>query len=365
MPRAISEIPQGRSFGRSSDGGGLADRATRQWKILLNSPGESFDIAAAVGVNIGDPWADANPIPCVSLDVKGDGESRLVRIVTAEYRSSAGVDPQSDPKSQPPEVRPAMYSMTTSLTEIAAWGGLPIIGGVSQGWQPAVNPAGDLVDGLTRLEPVVTINIDQYSYTDQSGQLAYTGYVNSDDITFSGLTILKHCAMLQGISSRPVVETFGGIIFRGFMVTFSFGVRAHWTVTRDGFLPIGWDMAVPLTGFNIKNTGFGNAQVDQRALVLEHKDGKVWMNGDNPRQLAGGTAGRKVRAMVTIPATGSDDGGFVQNPCAQPIPLNDDGTPRNTDNFPLNQKVLINRICLQPEMAFGNNFSAFGIRMIG
>jgi hypothetical protein len=29
-----------------------------------------------------------------------------------------------------------------------------------------------------------------------------------------------------------------------------------------------------------------------------------------------------------------------------------------------NPPVLINRICIQPERSFGNNFSAFGIRWI-
>jgi hypothetical protein len=66
--------------------------------------------------------------------------------------------------------------------------------------------------------------------------------------------------------------------------------------------------------------------------------------------------------MVTVAATGSEDGGYTQIPCAQPIPLNDDGTPRNTEAFPVASKVLINRICLQPEVDFGTNFSNFGIR---
>jgi hypothetical protein len=356
MPKLVSELAQGKSFSRSADGGQLADQATRTWKILLNSPNESFIISDAVGVNIGDPLGSENPIPCVSLDVKADGESRMVRIVTAQYRSNAGVG-NTDPGLVEPALRPALYSMTTSLTEIAAWGGAPVSGGVSGSWIPAVNPVGDLVDGVTRLEPVVNINIDQYSYSDMSQLLAYCGYVNSDAFTFSNLSVGVHCCMLQSISSQAVVEQFGDFKFRGFKVTFGFAVRAHWTITREGFRAIGWDMAVPQTGFTIYNTN-GN-DVDARALAWEHDDnGKVKMDtfGLYPASLASGTSGAKVRAMVTVPASA---GGWTQRPCAQPVALNDNGTPRSPTASP---PVLVNRICIQPEMTFGRNFSNFGIR---
>jgi hypothetical protein len=360
MPKLVSELAQGKSFSRSADGGQLADQATRTWRILLKSPNESFIISDAVGVNIGDPLGSENPIPCVSLDVKADGESRMVRIVTAQYRSNAGVG-STDPGLVEPAQRPALYSMTTSLTEIAAWGGAPVSGGVSGAWIPAVNPVGDLVDGVTRLEPVVNINIDQYSYSDMSQLLAYCGYVNSDSFTFSNLSVGVHCCMLQSISSTPVVEQFGDFKFRGFKVTFGFAVRAHWTITRDGFQAIGWDMAVPQTGFNIYNSGTTRSDVDQKALALQHRNGKVSVIGaNNAVVLADGLVNTRTRAMVTVPAT--EDGGYVQRPSAQPVALNDDGTPRNADNFSTAQKVLINRICIQPEMAFGTNFSNFGIR---
>jgi hypothetical protein len=358
MPKLVSELAQGKSFSRSAEGGQLADQATRTWKILLNSPNESFIISDAIGVNIGDPLGSTNPIPCVSLDVKADGESRLVRIVTAQYRSNPSVG-DVDPGTQQPTQRPAMYSMSTSLTEIAAWGGAPVTNGVSGDWTPAVNPVGDLVDGVTRLEPVVNINIDQYSSSDMSQMLGYCGYVNSDSFTFSSLSIGVHCCMLQSVSSNAIVEQFGDVTFRGFKVTFGFAVRAHWTITREGFQAIGWDMAIPQTGFNIINSGLSRNDVDKKALALEHKDAKVYLIGGTYPVLALGTEQSKVRAMVTVPA---GDGGYLQRPSAQPVALNDDGTPRNADNFSVAQKVLINRICIQPEMAFGNNFSNFGIR---
>jgi hypothetical protein len=245
--------------------------------------------------------------------------------------------------------------MSTTLSEITAWGGRVVTNGSSGPWVPASNPVGDLIDGITRLEPIVTISIDQYSYTDQSAILGYIGYVNSDSFNFSSLSVGVHCCMLQGVTSNPVVEQFGQSTFRGFKVSFTFGVRAHHTITRDGPQAIGWDLAVPQTGFNIKNAGLNNTGTDQKALVLEHNDMKVVV----PLQLAAGTAGDKVRAMVPIP---TGDGGWAQRPVAQPVALNDDGTPRSPTASP---PVLINRVCLQPEMAFGNNFSNFGIRWIG
>jgi hypothetical protein len=363
MPKIVSELAQGNAFGRSSDNGGAADHATRKFKVLLNHPNESWNVFAAIGINIGDIYSQSSPIPCVSVEAVHDGESRVVCIVTAEYRSSPGAGSDApDPKSQEPTVRPAMYSMTTSLTEIAAWGGSVVSGGSSGPWIPAVNPVGDLVDGVTRLEPVVNINIEQYSYVDKTDIMAYTGYVNSDEFSFSGLTIYPHCCMLQSINTTPVVENFSGATFRGFKVTLGFAVRAHWTITRNGFEPIGWDVAVPLTGFNIRNSGLGRSDVDQKALCLEHKDFKVELDASkNPKSLADGTVNAKVRGSVTVAATGSEAGGYLQRPCAQPIALNDDGTPRNVDAFPADQKVLINRICLQPEMEFGQNFANFGI----
>jgi hypothetical protein len=357
MPKLVSELAQGKSFSRSAEGGQLADQATRTWKILLNAPSESFNIAQAVGVNIGDPLDSANPIPCVSLDVKADGESRLVRLVTAQYRSNPSIG-SVDPGTQTPNQRPAMYSMTTALTEIAAWGGAPVTGGVSGSWVPAINPIGDLVDGVTRLEPVVNINIDQYSSSDMSQMLAYCGYVNSDSFTFSSLLVGVHCCMLQSISSTAVVEQFGDATFRGFKVSFGFAVRAHWTLTRDGVQRIGWDMAVPQTGFNILNYGLrSNPDVDPQALTLQHENLMVKLNDDGtPYGYAYGTANKKVRAMIAVPA---QEGGWTQRPAAQPVALNDDGTPRSRS---ANPPVLINRICIQPEMAFGTNFSNFGIR---
>lgn len=361
MPKLVKELAQGNSFSLTAENGQGAYSATRSWRVILNAPNEQININAVIGVNIGDAYSASNPIPCVSVEGRADGESRLVKIITATYRATPGSDPTEDPKTIEPTLRPALYSMSTTLSEITAWGGRPVVGGVSQAWRPAANPVGDLVDGVTRLEPVINITVDQYSYTDMSALLGYSGYVNSDSFTFSSLSIGPHCCMLQGISSNPIVEQFGTATFRGFKVTFNFAARSHFTVTREGQQAIGWDLAIPQTGFNIINIGLNSQNdVDPQALVLQHEDLKVKLNNDGePYGYAWGTQNKKVRAMVTVPA---GDGGYLQRPASQPVALNDDGTPRaRTANPP----VLINRVCLQPEMAFGNNFSNFGIRWIG
>lgn len=359
MPKLVTELAQANTFSLTAESGRGAYSATRAWKLILLSPDESYDVEAATGVSIGSPYRNDLPIPCVSLEARADGDSRLVRIITATYRATPGIDPNVDPKTVEPTLRPALYSMSTSLQEITAWGGRPVVNGVSQAWKPSVNPVGDLYDGVVRLEPVVNIQIEQYSVLDQSVQMGYTGYVNSDTFTFSGLTVGFHCCMLQGVTSNPVVEQFGQATFRGFKVQFQFGVRRHDTITRDGYGPIGWDLAVPQTGFNIINDGETLAAVDRNALNLEHEDGKVRVGVNGNPLLAIGTRGDRMRAMVTVAAGG---GGYLQRPASQPVALNDDGTPRNTQTQ--SPKVLINRVCLQPEMAFGTNFANFGIRWI-
>lgn len=278
----VTEIAQGNTFSETSEEGRGAYSATRAWKVLLTAPDEAYDINELTGVSIGDAYTEANPLPCVSLEVRPDGDSRLVKIITATYRATpgftavAGGDAPADPKTVEPTVRAAVYSMSTSLQEIAAWGFRQVTGAgnsaTSQAWGPAVNPVGDMIDGITRLEPVVTINIEQYSYSDGTDYAGYVGYVNSLPFTFSSMSIGVHCCMLQGVSSTPVVEQFNSRTFRGFKLSFAFAVRSHWALTRYGVQPIGWDIAAPQTGHNALNMALSllDSTVEKEALNLLH-----------------------------------------------------------------------------------------------
>ena len=87
------------------------------------------------------------------------------------------------------------------------------------------NAAGDLMDGLTQLFPVITIAITQFSYADGSEFLHDVGVINSDVFSFSNTTFQKHQVMFQGISSTGHVESFGGSQFRGFKLVFTFAAR--------------------------------------------------------------------------------------------------------------------------------------------
>lgn len=382
MPKSVVELAQLNTWSKSSDGGQIADTATRGYKVLLFSPDEVWDPFQEIGLNIGDPYLANEPgnLPLVSVDVRADGDSRLVRIVTATFRNTPGGTDGSggggggggsvDRRSQAPEVRAPLYSISTSLQEVPAGSWRERIGlGYGRAKVPA-NKIEDVYDGVTKLEPVTTITIEQYSYTDGTNLLEYCGKVNSDDFTFSGLAIKKHQCLFQSVSSQGHVETFNGITFRGFKLSFVFVYKVnqatYMNVGGEITEGIGWDMAVPHTGYNVKNIRLGDADVDIGALALQHENFvlKVLTPQVPPYTYAPGTQGIKVRAHI-IHASRGEESGAVQGLAAQPVPLNSDGSPRKavTDSFgaAVDPPVLVYRYSTQEDMVFGNNFSNFGI----
>lgn len=356
MPKSFVELAQGNTFTRSSEGGSSVDAAQRQFKVVLNAPNEAWLVDEVLGIKIGDPYSQTNQIPCVSWEARADGDSRLVKIVTFRYRSTpGGVDGSgggggggggSDPRLKSPEVRPALYQLSSSLQEVPAVGG-GVLTSVGYGEVAAFkNSAGDLLEGLTRLEPVVNLQITQYAYTDQSGLLQYTGFVNSDQFVFSGHTVPIHCCMFQGLSVSPYVESG----FRGFQLQFQFAFRWNYCpgVQFNGSSPLGWDQPIVESGYNIINTGLNNSQVQQEHLVYALDDAG---NIASPKTLK--SQGGKMRAQ--IPA-GGVDGGERQHGAASPVLLNADGSPRART-----LGALVARVQTQPATVFGNNFSNFGI----
>jgi hypothetical protein len=328
MPKLVSELAQGNAFSRSSDGGQLADTATRVFKIILDSPSESIDIMSAVGVQIGDPYSSGNPIPCVSVEGRADGESRLVRIVTAQYRTSALVDGEGgtgmpDPMLVMPDIRPANFSTSTSLYEMAAykwWNG--------NRYEEATNAVGDLLDGVTTLQPITTIRVTQFDPAPGTIYAQHCGKINNSPMNLgSYLSCGPATVMFRGVEAAPHVETFGITTYRGFMNSYEFIYRPHFV---DGYGEVGWDMLIPHTGFNCNtfNPAAPAANQDPFALPLK-RDGEY---GPiiKPLELQDDANGR-VRAMVRV--AGSEKGVF-QQPSAQPIALNEDGTPRNFNSDP-------------------------------
>lgn len=326
MPKLVSEIPQGKSFERNGENGLVADSAVRQWRILLNTPHESFDITAAppngVGVKIGDKLDNVNPIPCVSLSVTADGSSRMTRLVTARYASTPGEDTAAgdDPGTQDPSARLSIVSVSTSTVEMPSWTWYLVLpdGSVIGDRQEAANPVGDMYDGVIKAEPVSIITVEQFDFpTDPTVHCQHIGKVNSNAAVWRGLSIPKRCLLFRGLSFRPQVVSYGALVLRGWQSSYEFALRMNEqrVVDVSGSMTTsycGWDMAVPQTGFNCF---VGNAIK---------------------------------RATVQLP------GSTEEVPSAQPVPLNDDGTQRART---ANPKVLVKRRGYHEQADFSQIFS--------
>jgi len=320
MPQLVSELTTGRSFERSAQTGAIADSVSRQWRILLKSPYESFDLSApppdGIGVKIGDILDPTYPIPCVSISVAADGSNRMTRLATARYQSTAGDssnpnDPsKQDPGSEAPDDRLCVVSVNTSLVEMPSWTWYVVNseGVVAGARTEAVNTAHDMYDGVLKSEPVSVITVEQFDYpTDPMLHIQHLGKVNSNTATWRGLTIPKRTMLFRGLSFRPQNIFWGSTLYRGWQSTYEFVFRNNEQRISDNGVQttakIGWDIAVPQTGFNYLDP------------------------------LAPANAKRK-RAMLKLPGTNEEV------PSAQPVPLNDDGQLRAENADP---KVLVKR----------------------
>jgi hypothetical protein len=209
-------------------------------------------------------------------------------------------------------------------------------------WGPAVNPVGDRLDGVTKFEPITTIRVTQFSGTPGTIHSAYCGYVNSETMSLGGyMSCAPRTVMFRGVEATPHVESFGNMVYRGFMNSYEFAYRANRSEAPGASGDYGWDLAIPVTGFNCR--AFNPAQPgndkDPYAIPLKYESYKIVQPLALP---AGVQAGEKVRAMVRI--TNHAEDSISQNQSAQPVPLNEDGTPRSEN---ANPKVLIWRVTTQ------------------
>lgn len=358
MPREVVEVSSGHQFSRSASDGRIADTHVRVFKVLLNQPGETLDIQQSCGIYIGNAHPYNPGIYCTSFDGRFEGESRVSIVCTFTYTSTAGSDPspQGDPKSYSPEIRPANWSVSSSLAEFPAmmWKPISPAPGSGDGWQVPVNPAKDRYDGIVRMEPVVTLTIEQYEPNDPTTHVLKSGVVNKNKFTIGSFSGEPRTLMFRGVQSQPTVESWGQGVFRGWKCTYEFMFRQNYAGDELG--DIGWDIAVPQTGFNIinKEAALGGGIHEVGSLSLMHgSDGKIVDWPDDP-SLTEGTADKKCRGMVLVHAYA--EGGASQLPCAQPIPLNDDGTPRSHTADP---PVKIYRYQVQPEY----DFALFNLRI--
>lgn len=366
MPKIVSDIHSGVGFQRSSDNGkNLADAQTRVFRIILNDPSEVIDVQKEVGVKIGDVHPVNSNLYCTSWDAKYEGDSRTVVIATFNYQSTPSAQGQ-DRNEQPPDIRPANWSTSTTIMEVPAqsWVEVGQNNLAAGNAEAPINPAKDRVEGISSFDALVTISIEQYCVDDPTEHCLYAGSVNKEVIRVGSLTCQPGSVMFRGVQAKPTIESFGDLFYRGWTATYEFAYRPNYVKgissgngTYDG--NIGWDIAVPQTGFNIinKSAALGGGVHEIGSLVLQHgSDGKIANWPDDP-DLATGTEDKKVRAMVLVHAY-ADGGGASQLPCAQPIPLNDDGTPRA---ITANPPVKVRRYRTNREVNFTNTF---GLRLL-
>jgi hypothetical protein len=370
VPKLTVETTNGNQVSRSASAGRLADAATRTFRIVLNQPGEPFSIPQVCGINIGDRHPVFDTVFCNSITGSYEGDSRMVYVATFEYQSTPSSQGEQDRQEQPPDIRPANWTTSTSLMEVPVrvWSKRGIA--TWDAPEPAVNPVGDIYDGITALAPVVTISITQFNASDPTINLQYAGYVNAETITLGNLSMSRGTVLFRGVSYEPTVESWGpGVLYRGWKATYEFAYRRNTTTVRIGGADveadIGWDIAVPVTGFNVRAFNPAGAAGDEDVFgqPLRHGEEGTDFDGRVEEPLAlpkTVTAGDRVRAMVKVFAY--KGGGASQLPSASPVALKLNGRPLKTHdaNGNLINKPLVFAYQTQPSINFTNTL---GIRL--
>lgn len=371
MPKMVSEIAQGQSYEFSASESEVAARQVRVFRLIKSAPDEYINLFEACGVFIGDIHPQNQELYCESVSAQYEGESRMVLLVTFNYRVSVSFEMSSggagaDRLSKPPDIRPANWYITSSLTESPAFSwrrSSTTTDATPQGaWETITNPAGDLYEGVSKMEAIITIHVEQWVDYDPTKHAKYAGYVNENVLTLGSLDMNRRTVMFRGVQTRPTVEQYNNRIYRGWTAQYEFLYRKNVCQVSDAStgalaeLAIGWDRAQPQSGFNIINKYYPKVSdaedddVEAGSLLLarEEVEGgyglkiKGWPNELDPAE---GTGGEKTRGMILV----ADGKWPTQRPCAQPIPLNDDGTPRWSRADP---PVLVYRYQVQPEINF-------------
>lgn len=356
----VREITQGVTYEFSSEQEGVAASTPRVFRIIKSTPDEYINLPVVCNVRVGDEHPGESGLFCFSYSGAYDGESRMVILATFNYRttpSAASSGGGQDPKASAPEVRPANWYCSTSLIEapVYSWQRVNSANGASLGAaSPPQNPAGDILDNTSALVPVVSIFVEQFEATDPTRHVLHAGKTNSTVLQLGSLSIPRRCLMFRGVQSKPVAEQWGNALRRGWSCTFEFLFKLNPAYAFVGgayvLQNVGWDILQPLSGFNVK------AFVPNLVQTTNDNYGQPLKLGsdfkiEQPLALPAGIgAGDKVRGMVRI--SGADNV-TTQLPCAQPIPLNEDGTPRIES---ANPKVLVFRYKVTEEIDFQQTF---------
>lgn len=283
---------------------------TRTWKVVKATRNESYNVPALIGVDTGSQWPGGGEVYCTNITDSPDGDSMMVRIITATYASpanaagggggggggkSGGGSSSRQPGrdiGQAPNVRPAVVTIDSSyeMTSEPAWYHRP---GVSADRVIATQPTGELVSDLTMPQPTATITVAYFTTNLSpvaSFAVARCGYVNSVDWTVQGKIFAPRTVMLRSVSARPCTEEWGGTTYKGTNWTYTFAWRQNYqyvldTLDADGVatsdsqtaLDIGWDIAVPLRGMNCKQEMSATYPCDPFAInLLRDENGIVF-----------------------------------------------------------------------------------------
>ena len=360
--KLVKEITSGSSasiaLSASGGGGGAGVQYQRSWRLLYDNPADHWttDVRDYIGVTIGKAHPSDTFCVCDAIDVKPDGDSRHAYIITAKYSSSplslenggagtgAAGDQNADPRSQPPDSRKANWSTDASTIEAPSWHWKPQgpVGVPGLGlWRMAVNPAGDLYDGVMTMQPIVTVKVEQTQARDPNIFAMFIGQVNSNAFRIGALQCDVRSVMLKGISSTPHSEIIGKRRWRGWKANYEFVYKPGFNSYLNAFL--GWDVAIPVSGFNVINVagaqGRNDVEKGSLSLKLTNDSGTVASIANWPNAVIEPTlVGEKTRANVLISAPGAK---AAQRPSAQPVALNLDGTPRSTKLLPLIQRYQV------------------------
>lgn len=354
------EILDGNELSRDSSGGSLSDTVSRSFRIVRGSLNETVDLQQACGIYNGDAHPTIPGLICQSFSGRFENGSRMVILATFAYSTLPTTSLQPPQGGQAPDARPPNWTVSTSTYESPVWSWKKVTSGSAGSSVAAANPVGDLYDGISRLEPIINIAIEQYQANDPLVHSAVVGKINSSPVKVGAYTFPACTMMLRGIDMAPHVEAYGpNGVWRGWKATYQFSCKSNPALIHTGSVgnteSIGWDIAVPQTGFNVKAFDPANPGQDDEPYCqpLKHDDkGKI---KTGPLELPDEvTASDKVRAMVKI--FSYKGGGASQTPSAQPIPLNDSGRPRKESASP---KVLVYRYRVYEEY----DFNQLGIRL--
>lgn len=343
------------SGSREYNNGISADTYVRRFKFIKATPNESYSVPDTAGIYIGSPFPVDSTVTCVSYSDEPEGSSRLVRNFTFTYKSipatstsgsSGGGGGQSPPNVQPPNL-----TFNFDVDRVATFAWFPDPAGAPNTYEPAVDKAGEPIDGLTKPQASGTIQVKQFVTFDPAGSAGWVGYLNDRTITWGSFSAAPRTLMFKGFNANPTVKSWGSVVYRGWDVTFSFSYRENrqWISSSEedgvgGYVNIGWDKAVPLTARNIKNSVAKTSKVEGSRLALQHDannmllrdgTGDAGLNGyywaTDPRTGAK-AIGTFTRAMQVVPAPA---GGFRQIPCNEPVAVNLDGSPRTIGMWPI------------------------------